>query len=111
MKKKTIHLCAPWPVNEDSCIYGIDLYEYDESSHEWHRRFFVEFEKEYQRNGFGCVFVNNKLYLLGGEQCTLNMERLRILYYDEVSGIRFIEYTALNDVSFQFFSARWNRMI
>lgn len=80
-----LYLAAPWPVNRDGCIYGIDVFEFDAKTNEWHRRLVVEFNDNNEKYGFGCVCVDKKLYLFGGERCIEVYDRLRFDAYDDVS--------------------------
>lgn len=83
-KSTKLHLCAPWPMNADGNIYGIDIFEFDSETNEWHRRMFIEFTEENGKFGFGCVFVDNKLVVIGGERWLEVNGRFRYDAFDDV---------------------------
>lgn len=79
-----IYLCAPWPLNDDGSVYGIDTFQFDSGTNDWRRRLVIDFSESNEKYGFGCACVGSKLFVLGGERCLELNGRLRFDKFDDV---------------------------
>lgn len=80
-----LHLCAPWPVNDDGSIHGIDIFGFDSNTNKWHRRIFIDFTEQNGKFGFGCVCFDNNVVVIGGERWMEVNGRLRYDAFDDVN--------------------------
>lgn len=80
-----LHLWAPWRVNNDGSIYGIDVFEFEFETQNWHQKMSIEFDEDCEKYGFGFACVGRKLFVLGGERCSDVNGRLKFDTYDDVS--------------------------
>lgn len=72
-------------MNTDGCIRGIDIFNLDCETSQWQRKTVIEFEEDNVKHGFGCVCVDQKLFILGGERWLEVNGRLRFDSFDNVS--------------------------